>query len=221
MKYYPVFLRVAGRGCVVIGGGKVAEQKVESLLKAGARVTVISPELSPRLTALAATQAIECRQRPYVTGDLSACFLAYAASDDEHVQLRVAEEARAAGVLLNAVDRPQLCDFIAPAVVERGNLAVAISTGGTSPALAKRIRQDLEEVFGSEYELTLDLLGRLRQCLAVRSRSRAQRRRIFSMLVNSPLIDYLRQRQTDEIDRLLAEIVGGGISLASLGMELD
>jgi precorrin-2 dehydrogenase/sirohydrochlorin ferrochelatase len=98
---------------------------------------------------------------------------------------------------------------------------VAISTGGASPALAKRIRQDLENVFGSEYELALDLLGRLRQCLAGQLRSRAERQHIFSTLVNSPLLDYLRQRQTDEIDRLLAEIVGGGISLAALGMELS
>jgi len=220
MKYYPLFLHLAGRRCLVVGGGQVAEKKVESLLRAGAQVTVVSPELTPRLAALAAARTIECHQRPYMPGDLAGCFLAYAATSDEHAQSAIAVEAGTAGVLLNVVNRAQLSDFIAPAIVERGDLCLAVSTAGASPALAKRIRQDLEKAFGSEYELALELLGRLRRHLATPSRSSAERQRIFSTLVNSPLLDYLRQRQTHEIDRLLAQIVGDDVSLATLGMEL-
>ena len=221
MKYYPVFLRVAGRRCVVVGGGKVAEQKVESLLRAGARVTVISPEVTPRIAALAATSEIEHQGRPYARGDLHDCFLAYAATDDAHVQQQVVGEAGDAGVLLNVVDRPQLCDFIAPAVVERGDLVVATSTGGASPALAKRIRQDLQGAFGPEYDVALQLLRRLRERLAGQSRPAAERQRILSTLANSSLLDYLREGQTHLVDRLLAETVGDGVSLATLGMELS
>lgn len=221
MKYYPVYLRVAGRRCLVVGGGKVAEQKVDVLLRAGARVTVVSPELTEHLAALAAAASFEWRSRAYLRGDLAGCLLAIAATDHEDVQQRLIDDAAAAGVLLNVVDRPERCDFIAPAVVERGDLCVAISTGGASPALAKRVRQDLENRFGPEYELALQLLERVRRWLAGRSRSQAERQRIFSTLANSPLLDYLRQRQTDDIDRLLGETVGEGVSLATLELELS
>ncbi|MFI5394515.1 MAG: bifunctional precorrin-2 dehydrogenase/sirohydrochlorin ferrochelatase [Candidatus Binatia bacterium] len=221
MKYYPVFLRVAGRRCVVVGGGKVAEQKVQSLVRAGARVTVVSPEVTPRIAALAATSQIEHQRRAYGRGDLHGSFLAYAATDDEHIQQQVAREAEDAGVLLNVVDRPQLCDFIAPSVVERGDLVVATSTGGASPALAKRIRQDLQDVFGPEYDVALRLLRRLRDRLAGQSLPAVERQRILSSLANSPLLEYLRQRRTHEVDRLLAETVGDGVSLATLGMEIS
>jgi precorrin-2 dehydrogenase / sirohydrochlorin ferrochelatase len=221
MKYYPVFLRVADRPCVVIGGGKVAERKVDALMRAGAKVTVISPTLTRRLAARVAARAVEYQRRRYVGGDLHGYFLAYAATDDEQVQQQLVTDAGDAGVLLNVVDRAQRCDFITPAIVERGDLIVATSTGGTSPALAKRIRQELEAVFGSEYETALCLFRRLREQLRAQRRPPAERRRIFSALANSSLLDYLRLHQTHAVDRLLAETAGDGISLATLGMELD
>lgn len=221
MTYYPVFLRVAGRSCIIIGGGAVAEQKVKSLLRAGALVTVISPTVTPRLAALAAAHEIEHRQRGYIRGDLHGCVLAYAATDDEQLQRQLVADAQEAGVLVNVVDRPPLCDFITPAMVARGDLIVAISTGGASPALAKRIRQDLEERFGWEYEVALRLFRRLRDHLAAQLCSPAERRRIFSALANSSLLDYLRECQPHAVDRLLAETAGEGISLAALGMELS
>src|SRR5664279_4839267 len=151
MKYYPIFLRVAGRDCLVIGGGKVATQKVESLLNASAAVTVISPELTPEISALAAAQRVVHHRRPYRSGDLQGVFLAYAATSDPTVQTQIARDAETAGVLLNVVDVPQLCSFIVPAVIQRGDLLIATSTSGTSPALARRIRRDLEHSFGPEY----------------------------------------------------------------------
>ena len=220
MKYYPIFLRVAGRPCLVIGAGKVAEQRVESLLNAGARVTVISPESTPALAALAAAGTIVLQPRPYAGGDLCGFFLAYAATDDGPLHAQIAREAEAAGVLLNVVDDPQRCDFIMPSVLERGDVVIATSTSGTSPALARRIRRQLEGVVGPEYELAARVLGRLRERLTAQLYPSAERRRIFAALVDSPLLDYLRARQTSDVDRLLASTAGDGVSLASLGVQL-
>ena len=220
MKYYPVFLRLAGRRCVVIGGGTIATRKVESLLIAGACVAVISPSLTGDLAARAARGEIEHVARAYRPGDLAGAMLAYAATDDETVHAAVACEAEAAGVLLNVVDRPPLCTFIAPSILRRGDLTVAVSTSGGSPALARRVREDLERSLGPEYERALDVLGRLRRHLQTRAVSSAERQRILTGLVGSDLLDRLRAPDADAVDRLLAEYAGNDVSLASLGAEL-
>jgi precorrin-2 dehydrogenase/sirohydrochlorin ferrochelatase len=220
MKYYPVFLQVTGRRCVVIGGGEVAERKVASLLAAGARVAVISPSLTPGLARRLAEGAIEYVARPYRRGDLAGALLAYAATDDESVHADIAGEAEAAGVLLNVVDRPARCGFIVPSILTRGELTVAVSTGGGSPALARRVREDLERALGPEYERALELLTRLRQHLTRESRSTAERKRILTELIGSNLLDLLREPNVAAVDRLLAEHVGGDVSLATLGAEL-
>lgn len=221
MKYYPVFLRVADRQCIVIGGGRVAEQKVTSLLHAGARVTLVTPHTTPALAALAGEGKLVHHNRPYQPGDLRGYFLAFGTTDDVAVQAQIAAEAAHEGVLLNVVDQPQRCDFIMPAIMERGDLVIAASTGGASPALARRIRQQLEDTFGPEYEFAVRLLGRLRDRLAGQSFPPNERRRIFSALVESQLLDYVRTRQATEVDRLLATTVGDGVSLATLGLELN
>lgn len=221
MKYYPVCLRVAGRSCVVIGGGNVAEQRVESLLSAGARVTLVAPALTPQLSSRTTSGQVAHRARTYTRGDLVGFFLACAATDDPQVQENVTAEARDAGVLLNVVDRPELCDFIMPAVTQRGDLIVATSTSGTSPALARRIRRQLDRTFGPEYAVALRLLGRVRAHLRSARYNPAERRRILTTLAESPLLDHLRAGRRDRVDALLAATVGGGVSLASLGMELD
>jgi precorrin-2 dehydrogenase/sirohydrochlorin ferrochelatase len=178
---------------------------------------VVSPNLTPALANLAARRAVIHLARRYLSGDLAGVFLVYVATDNDAVQRQVADDARQAGVLVNVVDRPELCDFISPSVVRRGDLLIAASTSGASPALAKRIRQDLESRFGLEYDVALQLLRRLRVRLP---RDRSQRRRIFTALIDSPLLDYLRSRQGDQVDRLLASTVGADVSLSSLGMEL-
>jgi precorrin-2 dehydrogenase/sirohydrochlorin ferrochelatase len=220
MKYYPIFLRVAGRPCLVIGGGRVAEQKVKALLDAGARVTVVSPDMTPALAELAAAGVLTYHQHGYASDDLRGFFLAYAATSDDALHVRIARDAEAMGVLLNVVDHPPLGDFIAPAVMTRGDLIIATSTGGASPALAKRIRRDLEDTFGPEYDVALQLLRRIRERLAAHALTSAERQQVFTRLVESPLLDYLRERQIDAVDRLLAATVGDGVSLASLGVEL-
>lgn len=140
-RYYPVYLDIARRRCVVIGAGPVAERKVRQLLAAGADVTLVSPEATPELRRSAEAGRLRWIERGYAEGDLAGAFLAIAATDDTEVNRAVSAEAERERALLNVVDVPSLCTFVAPAIVERGPVTVAISTGGASPALARKIRE--------------------------------------------------------------------------------
>ena len=151
MGYYPIFLELTGRPCVVIGGGAVAERKVEGLLAEGASVTVLSPALSPRLEALAREGRISHSARAYAPGDLAGYELAFVATDNAGANAAVAREGRERGVWVNAADDPANCDFILPAVLRRGELVVAVATGGASPALSRAIRDELEAYFTEAY----------------------------------------------------------------------
>lgn len=219
MKYYPIFVRVAGRRCLVVGGDDLAAAKTRGLLDAGAQVTVISPTLCDTLQSLADAGGLVHEARDYAAGDVAGFFLAFSATGADGVDRRIAADAAAAGVMLNVIDRTELCDFIAPAVVRRDDLVVAISTSGASPALAKSLRRRLEDELGPEYALALQLLGRLRARLKSMATPAAERSRIFAALVDSSLLDLLRQRRFDEVDSLLAAAAGEQISLGSL--EID
>jgi precorrin-2 dehydrogenase / sirohydrochlorin ferrochelatase len=176
MAYYPVFLEMNGRRVVVIGGGAVAERKVEGLLAAGAQVTVVSPALSKRLDALQQSGAIEHRERGYRAGDLRGFELAFAATDDGEVNPAVAREGRERGIWVNSADDPEHCDFILPSVLRRGELVVAVSSGGASPALARAVREELEGYFTEDYAALAGLVGDVRRELRSRHpRPRAER----------------------------------------------
>ena len=166
MALFPLFVELEGRPCVVLGGGAVAERKVESLLAAGAVVTVVSPALSPALAPLAAAGRIAHVARSYAEGDLAGAALAFAATDDGGVNAAVALEGRARGVWVNAADDPAHCDAILPAVVRRGAVTVAVSTGGASPALARAVRQRIEaalpDAYGPLAEVAADARRELR-----------------------------------------------------------
>ena len=144
MGYYPVFLELNERRCVVIGGGAVAERKVAALVKAGARITVISPELTINLAAWSQQQKIHAIARAYGAGDLAGYEISFVATDDPQVNAAVYEEGKSRGVWVNAADDPAHCDFILPSVLRRGTLTVAVSTGAASPALARMVREELE-----------------------------------------------------------------------------
>jgi len=221
MRYYPIFLDLKAHPCLVIGGGSVAERKVESLLQAQGQVTVISPMLTPQLRAWAADRKITVHERPYRPGDLQGFSLVFAATSDEAIHQQIAAEAREAGVFLNVVDRPALCSFIVPAIVSQGDLTLAISTGGASPALAKRIRRTLEQSFGPEYDLALQLLARLREQAVNKGLSSDERQRLFTTLVESPFLDYLRERRVDKLNALLREIAGKDCSFEHLGLSFE
>jgi precorrin-2 dehydrogenase/sirohydrochlorin ferrochelatase len=170
MGYYPILVELAGRRSVVIGGGPVAERKVEGLLAAGARVTVISPALGPRLEALARQGRIRHLGRRYRPGDLEGYQLAFLATDDKEVSAAAAREGRERAVWVNAADDPARCDFILPSVLRRGELVVAVSTGGASPALARLVREELEAYFTPDYALLAEVAGEVRRELGERGR---------------------------------------------------
>jgi precorrin-2 dehydrogenase / sirohydrochlorin ferrochelatase len=149
--FYIACLRLKGRRCVVIGGGEVGLEKVEGLLACDAEVTLVAPEAHPALAELAAEGSIRWERREYVGGDLEGCLIAIAATADTDVNIRVFNDAERLAMLVNVVDVPPLCNFILPAIVRTGPLAVAISTAGASPALAKRMKREISELFGEPY----------------------------------------------------------------------
>ena len=162
---FPVFLNVRRKKCVVIGGGQVALRKIRTLLDCGASVTVISPVLHPDLSELANKKSIQVIRRSYKSGDLKGAFIVIAATDTKETNRKVAKEAGRVGALVNVVDDPEPSDFIVPSLLRRGDLTIAISTGGMSPALAKKIRTRLEEAFGEEYGLLVSLVEEVRSTL--------------------------------------------------------
>ncbi len=168
MRYYPVFLDIAGKPAVVIGGGQVALRKVEGLLDAGAHVTVVSPALHPDLEALVAAARVRHIAREYSPGDLEGCLLAFVGTDDRSVNADVAREGKQRGAWVNAVDDPANCDFIMPSIVRRGDIILAVSTSGGSPAMARKLREDLEQFLTEEYALMLDLVAQVRRELCDR-----------------------------------------------------
>lgn len=220
VQHYPAYLDLRGRTCVVVGGGEIAERKVKSLLGAGARVTVIGPTLTPGLAALAETHEIMHHGRTFRRGDLAGAVLAYAATDDQRLHIEIAAEASETQVLLNVVDCASLCSFLAPAVIRRGPVSVAVSTGGASPALAKRLSADLEKAVGPEYGLAATILGKLRPIVAAIEPEQAGRARVFAALVDSPLIEALRAGDAAAIDDILTRTIGSGTTLEALGISL-
>lgn len=142
--YYPVYLNLRGRRCVIIGGGTVAEGKIGRLLDSGAEICVVSPDATPGIRQFVANGAVRWEQRVYRSGDLEGAFIAIAATNVREVNRRVFDEANERGVMLNAVDDPPNCSFIAPSIVQRGPVTLAISTGGLSPALARKLRESLQ-----------------------------------------------------------------------------
>jgi len=185
------------RKTVVIGGGSVAARKVEGLLAAEAQVTVISPALVPGLQSLADTGKINYIQRSYREGDLEGAFLAIAATDDLIVNHAVWAESMKVGCLINVVDDPEHSTFILPAVVQRGEMSVAISTGGSSPALARHLRERLESVLEPEYGILTELLANLRSELKASFPPGQARLQAALRIVDSDILQIIRSQGKD------------------------
>jgi uroporphyrin-III C-methyltransferase/precorrin-2 dehydrogenase/sirohydrochlorin ferrochelatase len=184
---HPIFLDLAGRRVVVVGGGAVAERKVEQLLDTSAPITVIGEQATDRLDAWSREGRIRLERRAYASGDLRGATLAYAATDNPTTNEQIRQDASADGVWLNVVDEPGLCDFFTPALVRQGDLAIAVSTDGASPVLAQRIRQELERRFGPEYVTALEELRALRdECLREGRHPSDERARIDAVV--EPLV---------------------------------
>jgi siroheme synthase-like protein len=190
---YPVFLDLRGKLCLVAGGGSVATRKAVSLLEAGARVRVVSPDASPEIRELASRSRIEMVPRPFREDDAAGVSLAVAATDDEEANRAVSAACKSRGVLCNVVDTPELCDFHVPAILERGDVRVAVSTGGRCPAFAALVRDRLATMLGDRYAEAARILGEFRERLKNRDDldRRARTGKVKAAVRSRPLADYL------------------------------
>lgn len=210
MRYYPVNLDIRGRRCLVVGGGRVGARKVKTLVECGAVVTVVSLDVDPGLERLAAEKAIALKKRAYRSSDVENMFLVIGATDDETLNREINADAERNNLLCNIADRPQICNFILPAIVKRGDFVMAISTAGKSPAFAKHIRQRLEKEFGSEYGDLLDLMGAIRSRLLAEAHAPEEHKPLFERLIDGNLLTFVRKKNVDRIDRLLETVLGPG-----------
>jgi len=213
VQYYPLFLDIANRRCVVVGGGDVAERKVARLLDFGASVTVVGRNLTPGLEVWKKEGRITHVQAGYDKALIDGAFLVIGATDQDAVNAKIASDAREKGVLVNIVDDPERCDFILPALLTRGELLIAISTGGKSPALAKKLREDLEPLFGKEYKTLLDIMGQLREKLLKRGRSSDENRRLFEAVIQSDILKHIKDGRWEKVRKLVADITGEQIDV--------
>jgi precorrin-2 dehydrogenase/sirohydrochlorin ferrochelatase len=182
--FYIACLRLTGRRCVVVGGGDVGLEKVEGLLVCDADVTLVSPDAHPELVQLALEGSIRWERREYVAEDLDGALIAIACTAGTDVNIRVFEDAEARSMLVNVVDVPPLCNFILPAIVRTGPLAIAISTAGASPALAKRMKREIGEQFGEPYAVLAVLLNEVRGWAKATLPTYQDRKEFFESIVN-------------------------------------
>ena len=216
MKYYPVHLDINNRNCLVVGGGSVGTRKVKTLINCGARVKVISLTVSQQLRELAASGDIILAERSYQSEDLKAVFLVIGATDDDKLNKQISNDADRLNTLCNIADRPEVCNFILPSIVHRDDLVITISTSGKSPALAKKLRQALENQFGEEYGTLLHLMGAIRKKLLQQAHEPEAHKPLFEQLINSDLIVMIQAGKTEEIDTLLFDILGEGYNFEEL-----
>ena len=207
MKFYPIFLHIEGKPCLVVGGGDVGERKVEDLLLAGAQVTLVSREATPVLEAMAAQGLIKFLREDFLPEHLDGMSLAIAATNDWHTNQSVSIAAHVRGLPVNVVDQPALCSFVVPATIRRGDLTLAIGTGGRSPALAKKLRRDLEKTYGPEYGPYLEFLGAIRQKVLACRRDHPENLNLFTRIVSSRLFHLLNAGDHHELQALLAELL--------------
>jgi precorrin-2 dehydrogenase/sirohydrochlorin ferrochelatase len=207
MSYYPILIRLEGMKVVVVGGGVVAQRKIDTLLAYHADVHVVSRDLTPKLNHYLEEQRITLSGSEFKESQLDGAFIVIAATDDPLLNRKVSEKASARGLLINAVDQPVDCNFIVPSILRRGDLLVAVSTSGKSPAFARKLRQELEEQFGDEYGSFLILMGRLREEILEKGLSQEENKRIFRELINSRILDAIAENDWNRVTAMLNTIM--------------
>jgi precorrin-2 dehydrogenase / sirohydrochlorin ferrochelatase len=216
MRYYPVHLDIQERNCLVVGGGAVGTRKVDTLLACGARVRVVSPAATDTLRGLAAQGKISLTLRDYASEDLADMFLVIGATDDAALNRRISAEAERRRILCNIADRPELCTFILPSILQRGDLTITVSTAGKSPAFAKKLRRTLAAQYGEEYAAFLDLMGAIRQRLLAQAHAPEAHKPLFEALIDSDLPALIRTNQRAAINALLEKVLGKGYRVEEL-----
>lgn len=211
---YPVTLRLTGRRVAVVGGGAVAERKVASLLASGASIILVAPQLSEALAARAARGEIEWRERAYSSGDLADCFLAFACTNDRAVNASVAEEARRSGALTNLADDPEQSDFHVSAAVRRGDLLVAVSTGGSSPLIASLLRRRIDALLSDDLVALTDILRLFRERAPAELHSADDRRALYRAIATEETLSLIASDSPQALlDHLAAIAHAHGMSL--------
>ncbi len=190
--YYPLHLSIAGKKCLVVGGGRTAARKIATLLRCGGRVTVVSPETVPAIRALARREKIQWRKRRFRASDCTGAFLMFAATDSAETNRSIARLAKEKSIPVNVADSPADCDFIVPALVERGPLTISIATEGLAPALSRKIRMDLERSFGPEYIRYTRLIGEARSAIVKNAQlTGKKKRKALQSLLSLPIRERL------------------------------
>lgn len=205
-EYYPVLLKLSDRKCLVIGGGRVAERKICSLLEAGASISVIAPSITDHLTDLWRHDKITYINREYEKGDMKGAFLVISATNSSPVNKSVYEETRELGIMADIVDEPSLCDFIVPSCIRRGPLVITVSTSGNSPALSKKIRKDLGKIYSEEYGIFATILGNLRGRVQKEIVAEEKRKKFWEALMESNIPELLKDGKKREVEELIEEI---------------
>jgi siroheme synthase-like protein len=198
LPYYPIFIDVEDHDVVIIGGGEVCARKAETMMRYGARVTIVSPEFTPEIEGWGGEGKLTLRRKRYESSDLEGASIVIASTDDTRVNEQVAADARARKVPVNVVDVTPLCEFIVPAIIEKGSVTIAVSTGGKSPALARTLKEDLIRTVGPEYAEVNDLLGSLRDGAKQVLPTDADRKRFFDAIIAAGILDMLRNGERDE-----------------------
>lgn len=197
-------LELEDRRCLIVGGGEVALRKAQRLVKCGAEVVVIAPEVLPRLREM---KGVTIHERPFQRGDTTGFALVFACAGDPEVNAAASREAHTNGILVNTADDPERCSFLAPAVVRRGDVVIAVSTCGRSPALSRRIREEIEQNYGPEYGQFAELLGSLRGIIKSKYPAAADRKSAFRRMLDRGILELLRQGKTDEAHERALECI--------------
>jgi precorrin-2 dehydrogenase/sirohydrochlorin ferrochelatase len=208
VKYYPVYLDITNKRCIVVGGGDVAERKAERLLDFGARVTVVGKTLTPLLETMKKEGRIEHINADYDKAYIGDAFMVIGATDRDDINARISLDGKNKGILVNIVDDPGKCDFILPSIVQQGDLSIAISTGGKSPALAKKLREKLEKLYGPEYQALLNVMGNLREKVVVRGHSSNENKQLFDAVIDSDILQHIKDKNWEQVKKIIYEITG-------------
>jgi siroheme synthase-like protein len=206
--YYPIYLDIEDRSVVIIGGGNVCARKAETMMKYGARVTVVSPEFTDEIEQWAREGSLSIRRKPYEAADLDGANIVIASTDDQRVNEQIAADCRARRIPVNVVDVTPLCEFIVPAIIEKGSIQIAVSTGGKSPALARTLKEDLQRAIGPEYAEVNDVLGTLREEAKRVLPTDVDRKRFFDGIIASGVLEMLRDGRRRQAYQVIADACG-------------
>lgn len=207
-RFYPVSLDLTDRRCIIVGGGEVAQRKAERLMECGARVAVVSPSLTPLLEDRKKAGIIDHIDTVYQKEVLRGAFMVIGATDQNDVNADVSRDALSLGILVNIVDDPDKCNFILPSFVQQGDLSIAVSTGGKSPALARKIRQEIQRQYGPEFKILLEIMGALRKKVLAKGHAAEDNKTVFEKLVHSDILQAIRDGNRGLVKKIIHDISG-------------